>query len=256
MTATDISGAGALVVLPTYNERASLEAVVTRILDTLPTAEVLIVDDASPDGTGELADRLAAASPRVRVLHRQQKQGLGVAYTAGFRWALAHGFETVIEFDADGSHQPEQLPKLIAALTPEVGLVIGTRWMPGGAVHNWPWYRRAISRAGTGYARFALRSQLRDITSGMRAYRASVLQRIDLSRVSAHGYCFQIELAWLVERSELGVAEVPIDFVERAEGRSKMTLGIVLEALWLVSRWGVLTWFAPQKLPTLLDTKK
>lgn len=227
-----------IVVLPTFNERASLEAVVTRILRALPEAEILIVDDASPDGTGELADVLAVRSARVHALHREQKQGLGAAYVAGFDWALANGFSTIIECDADGSHQPEQLPALLDALTPEADLVIGTRWMPGGAVQNWPWYRRFISRAGTGFARCALRSQLRDVTSGMRAYRASTLQAVGYRDAAAHGYAFQVELAWRFERSGKAIREVPITFIEREQGRSKMTLGIVFEAFWLVTRWG------------------
>lgn len=245
------SGAKALVIVPTYNERASLEATVSRLLAALPELDVLIVDDDSPDGTGVLADTIAAHVPRVHVLHRAQKRGLGAAYVAGFEWALVRDYETVIEFDADGSHQAEQLPALLEALTPETALVIGTRWMPGGAVHNWPWLRRFISRSATRYARLALRSQLRDITSGMRAYRASALRRVDFDQVSAHGYCFQIELAWLMEHSGLGVHEVPIDFIERTEGRSKMSFGIVAEALWLVTWWGLKVRFAKARLPQL-----
>lgn len=240
-------GARTLVIVPTYNELASLELTVSRILKTLPQVNVLIVDDSSPDGTGALADRLAAESPRIHVLHRQEKQGLGAAYVAGFAWALDRDFEAIVEFDADGSHQPEQLPALLAALTPDTSVVIGTRWMPGGAVHNWPWYRRFISRSATRYARFALRSRLRDVTSGMRVFRAAALKQIDFNQVSAHGYCFQIELAWLIERSGLGVAEVPIDFVERAQGASKMSFGIVLEALWLVTWWGFKSRFAKRR---------
>jgi len=228
-----------LVVLPTFNERASLESVVRRIRDALPQASILIVDDASPDGTGALADQLASHDLQFHVLHRANKEGLGRAYLAGFAWAFARDFEVIVEFDADGSHQPEQLPRLLDALTPEVSLVIGTRWMPGGAVHNWPRYRRFISRAATRFARASLRSTLRDITSGMRAFRVSALRTLNLDDLSAHGYCFQIELAWSFERNGFAVAEVPIDFVEREQGRSKMSLGVVLEALWLVTWWGV-----------------
>lgn len=250
--ATDLSdGQRTLVIVPTYNEIASLGSTVSRVLAALPLAHVLIVDDSSPDGTGALADRLASESPRVHVLHRAQKHGLGAAYIAGFEWALTRDFEVIVEFDADGSHLPEQLPALLTALTPDTSLVIGTRWMPGGAVHNWPWYRRFISRSATRYARFALRSRLRDVTSGMRAFRASALKRIDVKRVSAHGYCFQIELAWILEHGGLGVSEVPIDFVERTQGSSKMNFAIVLEALWLVSWWGVKVRFAKHRLPEL-----
>jgi len=233
------------VVLPTYNERASLEDTVRRIRQTLPDATVLVVDDASPDGTGQLADSLAAADHGVEVLHRSAKEGLGAAYIAGFTWALHHDFAVVVECDADGSHQPEQLVSLLDALTDQVSLVIGTRWMPGGSVRNWPGYRRLISRLATSYARLMLRSKLRDVTSGFRAFRADALRTIDYTGAAAHGYCFQIELAWRVERAGLRVVEVPIDFVERAEGRSKMTFGIVLEALWLVTWWGVRSLFQP-----------
>lgn len=231
--------ASVLVILPTFNERASLEHVVLRIRDALPEASMLIVDDASPDGTGNLADELSARDARVLVLHRSKKEGLGRAYLAGFAWAFDHGFEIIVECDADGSHQTEQILRLLDALTPEISLVIGTRWMPGGSVRNWPWYRRVISRSATRFARASLRSNLRDITSGMRAFRASALKTIDLAGLSAHGYCFQIELAWSLERDGFEVAEVPIDFVEREHGRSKMSFGIVAEALWLVTWWGV-----------------
>lgn len=231
-------GSGALVVLPTFNERESLQSVVTRTLNALPAAEVLIVDDASPDRTGDLADALADTDPRIHVLHRTEKRGLGSAYVAGFRFGLNRGFEVLVECDADGSHQPEQLADLITALTDDVALVIGTRWMPGGSVHNWSWYRKLISRAGTGFARFALKSRLRDMTSGMRAYRASALRALDLDTVAAQGYGFQVELAWRLEQLGMHVREVPIDFVERAQGRSKMSFGIVFEALRLVTVWG------------------
>lgn len=234
---TDLSGRGALVILPTYNEQTSLQSVVSRIHQTLPNADILVVDDGSADGTAELADALAA-DVRVQVLHRSHKQGLGSAYLAGFRWAENRGYAVIIECDADGSHQPEQLPALLEALTDDVSLVIGTRWMPGGSVRNWPWYRRLISKAGTGFARFALRSRLRDMTSGMRAFRFSALQRLNLDDVTADGYGFQVEMAWRLERQGDLVREVPIDFVERTQGRSKMSAGIVLEALWLVTVWG------------------
>lgn len=248
-------GSHTLVIVPTYNEIASLESTLSRLLSSLPCAQVLIVDDSSPDGTGALADRLAADSPRVHVLHRREKTGLGAAYAAGFEWALTQEFEAIVEFDADGSHLPEQLPALLTALDDSTALVIGTRWIPGGAVHNWPWYRRFISRSATRYARFALRSQLHDVTSGMRAFRASALKQIDFTRVSAHGYCFQIELAWTLEHGGLGVAEVPIDFVERTQGTSKMSFAIVLEALWLVTWWGLKVRFSKHRLPQLVQTE-
>ncbi len=238
--------AKALVIIPTYNESQSLAGVVERIRRAVPDAEILVVDDASPDGTGELADRLANEDSRVHVLHRAKKAGLGLAYVAGFDWGLAQDFDTLVEFDADGSHQPEQLPQLLAPLDLGAAMAIGTRWMPGGSVRNWPWFRRAISRTGTWFARVSLRSELRDITSGMRAFRASTLKMIHYETASAHGYGFQVELAWRAERAGLAIAQVPIDFVERAEGKSKMSIGIVLEALWLVTKWGWQTRFKRQ----------
>lgn len=235
------------VVLPTYNERASLSDTLQRIRRTLPDATVLIVDDNSPDATGELANDLAVADHRVEVLHRARKEGLGVAYIDGFTWALDRDFAIIVECDADGSHQPEQLTQLVDALAPGVDLTIGTRWMPGGSVSNWPWFRRRISRLANAYARLMLRSTLRDVTSGFRAFRANTLRSIEYTGAAAHGYGFQIELAWRTERAGLRVVEVPIDFVERAEGASKMTLGIVFEALWLVTWWGVKMRLAPRR---------
>ena len=238
--------ANALVIIPTYNESQSLAGVVERIRRAVPRVEILVVDDASPDGTGELADRLAGEDSSVHVLHRIAKAGLGSAYVAGFDWGLARDFDVLVEFDADGSHQPEQLPQLLAPLNMGAAMTIGTRWMPGGSVRNWPWFRRAISRTGTWFARVSLRSELRDITSGMRAFRASTLEMIHYETAFAHGYGFQVELAWRAERAGLTIAQVPIDFVERAEGKSKMSISIVLEALWLVTKWGWQTRFKRQ----------
>lgn len=226
-----------LVVLPCYNEAASLQRVVAGVLTAVPGADVLIVDDASPDGTGRIADRLAATAERVTVLHRPGKQGLGSAYLAGFAHALAGGYGRVVEMDADGSHLPEQLPALLAA-SADAGLVLGARWVPGGAIVGWPRYRRVISRTGTRVARLALRSKLHDITSGYRVIDTAWLRRIDLAGVSAQGYGFQVEIAWMLERLGCPIAEVPITFVDRAAGRSKMSPAIVAEALWLVLLWG------------------
>jgi dolichol-phosphate mannosyltransferase len=228
-----------LVVVPTYNERASLAGVVRRLLDVDADVAVLVVDDGSPDGTGHLADSLAAANPRVSVLHRPAKSGLGTAYLAGFQIAQQHGYEIVVEFDADGSHQPEELPALLAAVEAGADLAIGTRWMPGGRVENWALHRKLISRAGTRYARIMLGSHLHDITSGFRAFRTSVVAGLDLASANSHGYCFQIELAWLVERSGSRITEVPITFIERTTGSSKMSFGIVVEAMWRVTVWGI-----------------
>lgn len=226
-----------LVVIPTYNERDNLEEIVSRTRAQGPS--VLVVDDNSPDGTGELADDLAKRDAGVSVLHRAGKEGLGAAYRAGFAWALERGFDYIVEMDADGSHQPEQIPALIAQLDDGADLVIGTRWMPGGRVRNWPLHRQLLSKGGTRVARFMLRSRLRDITSGFRGFRAGTLASVDLDSTDSQGYGFQVELAWRVERSGADVREVPIEFVERTQGRSKMNLGIVAEAMRNVIVWGV-----------------
>lgn len=228
-----------LIVLPTYNEVESLEGVLGRIRQWVPQADVIIVDDASPDGTGELADRLAADDPGVTVLHRAGKDGLGRAYLAGFAHALAHGYRFVAEIDADGSHDPAGLPAMLDAAAAGADLVIGSRWASGGSVRNWHWLRQAISRAGNSYARAMLRSRIRDITAGYRVYRADALRWFDLASVSSQGYCFQVELAWRIERAGGRVEEQPIVFTERAAGRSKMHPGIVLEALFRVTAWGI-----------------
>jgi dolichol-phosphate mannosyltransferase len=206
----------------------------------VPAAAVLIVDDASPDGTGELADRLSADDPHVRVLHRARKDGLGRAYLAGFDLALAEGRDFVVELDADGSHDPAALPAMLElAQQARADLVLGSRWVPGGSVVNWPWIRQAISRTGNRYAKVVLRSRIQDLTSGCRVFRVEALRRLTFDDVSSQGYCFQVELAWRLERAGCKVVEHPIAFVERANGRSKMHLGIVLEALVRVTMWGL-----------------
>lgn len=227
------------MVVPTYDERENLEPLITRLRVAVPDADVLVVDDASPDGTGELADRLAGADSRIRVLHRPGKDGLGHAYLAGFAIALAEEYDFVVEIDADGSHDPAALPAMIALAESGADLVIGSRWVPGGSVKNWPWFRRAISRFGNAYSRWALRSRIRDITAGFRVYRVSALESLGLTSVSSQGYCFQVELAWRLERAGGRVAEHPITFVERVTGHSKMHTGIVVEALVRVTAWGV-----------------
>jgi dolichol-phosphate mannosyltransferase len=227
-----------LVVIPTYNEAETLEPVVARLRASVPEADVLVVDDGSPDGTGEIADRLVAADATVHVLHRTQKAGLGAAYIAGFRWALAEGYDAVVEMDADGSHAPEELPRLLTALR-EADLVIGSRWVPGGQIRNWPLYRQVISIGGSTYARVLLRFPVRDSTSGYRAFRRQVLEELKLDEVASQGYCFQIDLAWKTWRSGFRVREVPITFTEREVGRSKMSRAIVIEALWRVAGWGL-----------------
>jgi dolichol-phosphate mannosyltransferase len=227
-----------LVVIPTYNEAENLEPLLGRLRAAVPEADVLVVDDGSPDGTGAIADRLAAADASVRVLHRTEKAGLGAAYIAGFRWALADGYDAMVEMDADGSHAPEELPRLLTALR-EADLVIGSRWVPGGQIRNWPLYRQIISIGGSTYARVLLRFPVRDSTSGYRAFRRQVLEELKLDEVASQGYCFQIDLAWKTWRSGFRVREVPITFTEREVGRSKMSHAIVFEALWRVAAWGL-----------------
>jgi dolichol-phosphate mannosyltransferase len=236
-----------LVIVPTYNEIESLEGLVGRLRRSVPLAHILVVDDSSPDGTGALADRLAAADPGIRVLHRTGKQGLGTAYLAGFERALAEGYDFVAEIDADGSHDPDELPAMLVLAEAGADLVIGSRWVTGGEVRNWPWIRQAISKAGNWYARTVLRSRIRDITAGFRVFRASALRDVDLAGVSSQGYCFQVELAWNLERSGHRIAEHPITFVERATGRSKMHAGIVVEALLRVTAWGLAAGLKPSK---------
>jgi dolichol-phosphate mannosyltransferase len=230
---------GAVVVIPTYNEKETISAIVDRILAADSGVHILVVDDNSPDGTGRIVDGIAASNSRVNVMHRTAKNGLGTAYVNGFGWALSEGYDYIIEMDADGSHQPEELSRLLKLLDGGANLAIGARWIPGGKTENWPWYRQLISRSGTTYARIMLSSKLHDITSGYRGFSADTLRALDLSKLDSAGYCFQIELAWLVERSGGVVREFPITFVERLEGHSKMTTGIVLEALSKVTSWGI-----------------
>lgn len=227
-----------LVVIPTYNERENLGAVVRRLHAAAPQADVLIVDDNSPDGTGRLADELAAADGRITVMHRVEKAGLGAAYIAGFRWGLAREYGTFVEMDADGSHPPEQLPAMLAALR-GADLVIGSRYVPGGKVVNWPKRRQILSRGGNLYSRLMLGVRIKDITAGYRAYRRSVLEKFELDDVMSTGYCFQIDLAWRTVRAGFTVVESPITFTERELGESKMHGGIVREAVTQVARWGM-----------------
>ncbi len=226
-----------LVVIPTYEERENLGPLLARLRTAVPDADVLVVDDASPDGTGELADEIASADPRVRVLHRGGKDGLGAAYLAGFEAALEGPYRVVVEMDADGSHAPEDLPALLAALR-DADLVLGSRYVHGGQVVNWPAHRWLISRIGNLYSRLALGVGIRDITGGYRAFRREVLEELDLTTVSSQGYCFQVDMAWRAVRGGFRVREVPITFTERERGASKMSSGIVAEALWRVTRWG------------------
>jgi len=227
-----------LVVIPTYNERENLGPIVARLHDALPEAHALVVDDGSPDGTGQLADEMAAADERVHVMHRTEKAGLGAAYVAGFGWALDRDYGVVVEMDADGSHAPEDLPRLLDALT-DADLALGSRYVPGGRVVNWPKYRELISRGGGLYSRVALGAKIRDITGGFKAFRREVLEKINITSVASQGYCFQIDLTWRTIEAGFEVVEVPITFTERAVGESKMSGSIVREALWRVTKWGV-----------------
>ena len=227
-----------LVVIPTYNERDNVESIVTRTRSAVPDADVLIVDDNSPDGTGALADALAAADDAVHVLHRTEKAGLGAAYIAGFRWAADRGYDVMVEMDADGSHAPEQLPGLLDALH-NADVVLGSRYVPGGRVVNWPRTREWLSRGGNRYTRLVLGLPLQDATGGYRAYRREVLAALPLDEVASQGYCFQVDLAWQAWRLGYSIREVPITFVEREHGESKMSRAIVGEALLRVTGWGI-----------------
>lgn len=229
-----------LVVVPTYNERSNIGPVVGRLRASQPGADVLVVDDNSPDGTGAVADTLGRDDPQVQVLHRPRKEGLGPAYVAGFRWGLARGYDVLVQMDADGSHQPEQLPSLLRALR-GADLVLGSRWVAGGHVSDWPAARIALSRGGNAYVRVALGLDLRDATGGFRAFRRRLLEVVDLDTVASQGYCFQVDLAWRAKRSGARVVEVPIAFVERVHGRSKMSGAIVSEALWRVTQWAAVS---------------
>lgn len=242
----------ALVIVPTYNERENLEGIVRRVLEAHERIDVLVVDDASPDGTGEAAEAIAAREPRARVLRRPAKLGLGTAYIAGFRVAIAEGYDSVFEFDADGSHPPERLPEMLRRLDEGATLVVGTRWMPGGRTENWPLRRRLLSRGAAVYARTLLRSRVRDITAGYRGYRTAFLARRDLDRIRSNGYSFQIEMSWLVERSDERIDEIPITFTERTEGSSKMSGAIIAEAVWRVAGWGLGILLADLRRPWLL----
>jgi dolichol-phosphate mannosyltransferase len=228
-----------LTIIPTYNELESLPKTLGRLRSAVPASDVLVADDNSPDGTGALADTIAAEDPQVHVLHRKGKEGLGAAYIAGFRWALERGYDIVVEMDADGSHQPEQLPSLLKAVDDGADLVIGSRWVAGGSVVNWPFYRQLISRTGSTYARLMLGLKLRDITAGYRAFRRTTLEKLDFDTIESRGYGFQVDLANRVAKMGLKVVEVPVTFVERELGSSKMSGNIVVEAMVNVTRWGL-----------------
>lgn len=234
------AGRGVWVVLPTYNERENLEPIAAAIAAALPEASVLVVDDSSPDGTGELADTLAARNPRIQVLHRPAKDGLGAAYRDGFRWVLDRpDARAIVQMDADFSHDPGDLPRLLAPLMADADLVLGTRYMAGGGTVGWPWYRKLISRGGTLFARTVLLLPYRDLTGGFKAWRHELLDAIRLRETAGSGYGFQIETTWWAHRRGARIVQVPIVFRERVAGSSKMSGGIVREAMLLVLalRW-------------------
>ena len=227
-----------LVIIPTYNERESLPLIIERVRSSTPGVFILVVDDNSPDRTGDVAEELAKHDDHVLVLHRTAKNGLGAAYLAGFRWGMSRGFGVLVEMDADGSHRPEHLPQMLKALD-EADVVIGSRWVPGGGVENWPRHRQWLSQGGNRYTQLMLGLGVRDATAGYRVYRKSALERMDLSTVASQGYCFQVDLTRRATAAGLRIVEVPITFVEREVGDSKMSGAIVGEALWRVTQWGV-----------------
>ncbi|WP_016909273.1 polyprenol monophosphomannose synthase [Streptomyces xiaopingdaonensis] len=227
-----------LVIIPTYNEAENLTEVVGRLRESVPAAHVLVADDNSPDGTGKLADELAAEDGHVHVLHRQGKEGLGAAYLAGFEWGCERGYDVLVEMDADGSHRPEELPRLLTALR-GADLVIGSRWVPGGRVVNWPRSRWVLSRGASTYARLLLSVPVHDVTAGFRAFRRETLEGIDVATVVSQGYCFQIDLTNRAVQRGYQVVEVPVTFADRERGDSKMNRDIVAEAVWRVTAWGV-----------------
>jgi len=227
-----------LVCIPTYNERENLPRVVAGVREHAPDADVLILDDNSPDGTGAVADELAAADARVHVLHRASKEGLGRAYLAGFAWGLERGYDALVEMDADGSHQAKHLPALLSAAE-HADAVIGSRYVRGGKVVNWPLSRKVLSVGGNVYTRVLLGMPVSDATAGYRVYRASALHAIDLDSVASEGYCFQVDLTRRAVRAGLAVREVPITFLEREIGDSKMNQDVASESLKRITRWGL-----------------
>ena len=234
----DAAAGRVVIVMPTYNERQNLEIIVGRIREAVPDADLLVVDDNSPDGTGDLADKLAEGDTHVQVMHRTEKAGLGRAYVAGFGWALDGGYDLIVEMDADGSHRPEDLPKLLAT-SEQADAVIGSRYVPGGTVVNWPKSREFLSKGANLYNRIMLGVQVKDATGGFRVYRAATLRKIDLSGIQSAGYCFQIDRALAGARAGLTIQEVPITFVEREGGAPKMSNTVIIGAFTRVARWGI-----------------
>ena len=227
-----------LVILPTYNEAGNITRLFKELKEKFPDIDILHIDDNSPDGTGQIADELASKNKAIKVLHRQGKEGLGAAYLAGFAWGKEAGFEYLVEMDADGSHRAEDLPKLLA-IAPNNDLVIGSRYVRGGETVNWPFYRKWLSKGGNIYAKVLLGSKINDMTAGFRVFRTSFLEKLNLAGINARGYSFQIEMAYRTLQAKGRVAEIPITFVEREIGTSKMSSNIVAEALLLITKFGI-----------------
>lgn len=234
-----MSTAKTLVIIPTYNELESLPRQVDGVRAAAPDVDILVADDNSPDGTGQWADERAAVDSHVHVMHRPGKAGLGAAYLAGFAWALERGYDVIVEMDADGSHQAKQLPDVLALMDAGHDLGIGSRWVKGGSVVNWPFHRKLLSTGANTYVRMALGIKVKDSTAGFRAYTAELLRRLDLDDIESQGYCFQIDMCWRSLRAGADVGETPIEFVERTHGASKMSGNIVREALTKVTQWGI-----------------
>lgn len=226
-----------VVIIPTYNEAENVRLITGRVREAVPEVDVLVADDNSPDGTGDIADELAANDPQIKVLHRRGKEGLGKAYIAGFEWAREHGYDAVVQMDADGSHAPEELPLLLNALR-DADAVIGSRYVKGGKVVNWPAHRWLLSRGGNIYIAMALGMGIKDATGGYRAYRLSVLDKSELDSMQSSGYSYQVEMTHRINRNGFNIVEVPIRFAEREHGASKMSGSIVKEAMWRVTVWG------------------
>lgn len=228
-----------VMVVPTYNESANIEWIIERLRKAQPDVDVMVVDDNSPDGTGKIVEDLAASDAHVQVVHRTEKAGLGAAYRHGFRVALEQGYDVIGEMDADGSHQPEQLQRLVDAIAAGADLVIGSRYVPGGSVVNWPVQRQALSRGGNIYVRLLLGIKVKDATAGFRLFRRGTLQAIDIDTVTSTGYVFQTDMAYRTLRQGLTITEVPIEFIERERGDSKMSKDVATESLKLITRWGL-----------------
>lgn len=228
-----------LTVIPTYNEKENLPVVVERLRTAMPEGHILVVDDNSPDGTGEIADQLSSKDSNIHVLHRTVKDGLGGAYLAGFDWGLAEGYDVLVEMDADGSHQPEQLPLLVKAVEDGADLAIGSRYIPGGKTKNWPVHRQILSRGANLYTKLILGTKINDITAGFRAFRRDALERLNLEDIDSKGYVFQVDLAWRSEQAGFKIVEVPITFIEREIGDSKMDGNIIFDSMTKVSSWGI-----------------